>query len=124
MAFSYSDTSVTNTSAGCWCAVSASDVGASDLIVVDVHSQVGVIERWEVILESGTAATVDPTVYWAPDAAADKAVVDWTGAAAAVIQSEVSQHYRAPFRRLYVKTTVDAGTDNVVTVRLFLGDRA
>ena len=124
MAFAYSATSITDSPAGLWCAVSASDVAASDLIVVDVHSTVGVIDRWEVIRESGTGTTVRPTIYWAPDAAADKAVVDWTGTAAAVVQSEAEQAYRAPFRRLYVKTTVDAGTDNVVTVRLFLRERA
>lgn len=124
MAFAYSDTTLHSSTTALVCEVRASDVGASDLIPVQVRSEVGVISRWEVHLLSGAGATVDPTIYADVSASNSWVVVDWTGTAAADVASVLPQPYFAPGSVLYVKAAPNAGANNVVLVRIFITPRS
>ena len=125
MAFAYSDTDITApVGAGLHVAARATDVGASDLIPIEVHCAAGQLLRWRVTLLSGAGSTVEPKIYYRNIASEKFEVVRWDTTAASTVASQQAQDFHAPDRELYVLAAPDSGSNNVVLIEAVIGDRA
>ena len=119
-----SDPQVEMTPAGPVITIHATSVSTGDQITIPVDLTGGTIVRRDYYLVSGTGTTIDYATY---NVAGSSSLMDWieewTSAASAQLTDSTKVPFFCPDGNLYTTLTLDAGTDNVVLIRLYLSAR-
>lgn len=118
-----SDPEILITPGGPVITIRATAVSTGDQIAIPVANKGGTIVRRDVTLVSGTGTTVDYVIYNRPGSTANADVVETWDTAAAYLTDGTKVAYSAPDGKLYMTLTLNAGSDNVVVIRLYLANR-